>query len=424
MPKLQTPQGQGTAQDDLESADRLSHPQCDEVRPSCKKCEAYGMLCNYDLKCSDLQLSANGAIKVETLQASPCSENQTILSIINATPCLPLTDSQGSFNKCQQFSVQDLELLRRFHTRTLLTLGPAQSRHIYQNAYIKLTYSVRHIHSYLSSATDVDQHPFLLHIVLTLTLMHDRHLGVESNVQQSTAIAFHWSQGAALLNNKLSVGVAPSERDALWVCAGLLGALACSSIQASAPEEAWPLEQSSPSDLDWLKMCEGKRAIWKIADPLRADSIFHPIAPDFLRFRITPDSSILELQTLPLELLQLCNIDGASTQENNPYLASAFILAQLINIECNNNNIAMFLCFFGSIHSDYKRLLGQKDPCAMLLLAYWYAKVCQYKHWWIWRRAFLECQAICIYLRLYYGSDGNIMKLLQYPKTLCDQFER
>lgn len=82
-------------------------------------------------------------------------------------------------------------------------------------------------------------------------------------------MAYHWSQGAALLNRKLSIGIEPEERDALWACAGLLGALALSSISATTPEEAWPLKQTSPSDLDWLKMCEGKREIWKIADPRR-----------------------------------------------------------------------------------------------------------------------------------------------------------
>jgi hypothetical protein len=62
-----------------------------------------------------------------------------------------------------------------------------------------------------------------------------------------------------LLNDKLSTSIEPSERDALWACAGLLGALSFSSIQAKTPEEAWPLKPSSPSDLEWLKMSEGRR---------------------------------------------------------------------------------------------------------------------------------------------------------------------
>jgi hypothetical protein len=87
--------------------------------------------------------------------------------------------------------------------------------------------------------------------------MHEQHLSVGVGAERSIDIAFHWSRGAALLNSKLSAAIEPPERDALWACAGMLGVLAFSSIQAKTPEEAWPLKNSS-SDLGWLNLCEGK----------------------------------------------------------------------------------------------------------------------------------------------------------------------
>ncbi|MCJ1472113.1 hypothetical protein MMC13_000760 [Lambiella insularis] len=232
-------------------------------------------------------------------------------------------------------------------------------------------------------------------------------------------MAFHWSQGAALLNQKLSTGLDPSDRDPIWACAGLLGALTCSSIHAKTPEEAWPLKQSSSSDLDWLKMSEGKKAIWKIADPLRPDSVFHRVAPDFSQYASVSLSSMAELQKLPPELLQLCKLDDASKLEHNPYLVSASFLAQTINIECNSQTVGIFLSFFGCMHEDYRLLLAEKDPCAMLLLAYWYAKVSQCQQWWLWPRAYLECQSICRYLTCYHGNDSNILSAVRYPETIC-----
>jgi hypothetical protein len=251
-------------------------------------------------------------------------------------------------------------------------------------------------------------------------MMHDRYLGTESSIRQSTAIAFHWSRGAALLNNKLSANIDPSERDALWACAGLLGALAFSSIEAKTPEQAWPLKPSSLSDLDWLKMSEGKKEIWKIADPLRADSVFHPMVPDFLQYA-SPNSSSSsgsELQKLPNELIYLCRLNDTSMQNTNPYLASASFIAHTIDIECSTHNVGMFLSFFGCMHPHFKQLLGQRDPCALLLIAYWYVKMCQCQQWWIWRRASLECQAICRYLTLYHGGDGNILNAVRYLETI------
>jgi hypothetical protein len=179
-----------------------------------------------------------------------------------------------------------------------------------------------------------------------------------------------------------------------------------------------------PPDLNWLNMTEGEKVIWKIADPLRADSIFFPHVPDFMQYALSISSSGIELQNLPPELIQLCSIETASTQEDSPYLASVSVLAQVIKIQCNGHNLATFMCFLGRMYSDYKRLLEQKDPCALLLLAYWHAKMCEYKPWWIWPRAILECQAIYIYLKLYRGDKSNIMRLIQYPKMACDLIER
>jgi hypothetical protein len=252
--------------------------------------------------------------------------------------------------------------------------------------------------------------------VLTVTLFHEQHLGIGVGANQSTAIAFHWSQGAALLNSKLSCAIEPSERDALWACAAMLGALVFSSIQAKTPEEAWPL-WSSPSDLDWLTLCEGKKEIWKITNPMRKDSVFHSIIPNFLA---SPSAcSNTDLRKLPPELIELCRLDDIPLQEDNPYLEPAYFLAQMINMECNGQTVGLFLSFFGCISSNYKQLLKQKDSCAILLLAYWYAKMATYRQWWVSRRAVLECQAICKYLRLYHGHDNNILQALKFPETTC-----
>ena len=244
--------------------------------------------------------------------------------------------------------------------------------------------------------------------------MHDRYLGIES-VEQPTTIAYHWSQGAALMNKKLSSALEPSERDALWACAGMLSLLAFISFESRTPEESWPL-RSSPLDLEWLKLCAGKKEIWKIADPLRGDSVFHSLVPNFLG---EPSSCFdPKLLKLPHEVTQLCNLNDTNLREGNPYLAPACFLAQTIDTNCDNENLALFLSFFGQMQDDYKQLLKQKDPCALLLLAYWYAKMCQYRQWWVWPRTVLECQSICMYLRLHHAENECLIKALSFPDVI------
>lgn len=68
-----------------------------------------------------------------------------------------------------------------------------------------------------------------------------------------------------------------------------------------------------------------------------------------------------------------------------------------------------FLSFPVLMRPQFKALLKEKDARAMLLLAYWYAKVCE-SQWWIKTRAILECTAICRYLErcLKIDTDAGI----------------
>ena len=263
-----------------------------------------------------------------------------------------------------------------------------------------------------------DQHLFLMHAVLTLTLMHDRYLSTTPNTRLSNTEVFHRYQAIALFNSKLSGPVQPTERDALWATAVLLGMIVFSYTEAKAPEEIWPLKPPSALDINWLRMSDGWKEIWKITQPLRADSVFRALV---LEQKFLPASSTVSwLGALPSEFVKLYGLDATSTTDNNPYHAAASALAQTLNIDCDYSTIMNFLFFISRMRPDYKRLLERKDPRALLLLAYWYAKVCQYQHWWIWRRAALEGQAICIYLERYHQHETNIQKVLQFPKTMCN----
>jgi hypothetical protein len=67
----------------------------------------------------------------------------------------------------------------------------------------------------------------------------------------------------------------------------------------------------------------------------------------------------------------------------------------------------------------YASLLACKDARALLLLAYWYAKVSQcQQHWWVVRRAKMECLAICEYLERYHGRDEAVRKFLLSPRMV------
>lgn len=223
-----------------------------------------------------------------------------------------------------------------------------------------------------------------MHGVLTLTSMHDRHLSTTTITKRSATEEFHWYQAIDFFNYKLSAPIHPSERDALWAAAALLGILTLCHLDAKTPEEAWPLKEASALDLNWLKMTEGKNEVCKICEPSRIDSVFHPVSPEYLKSLAAPEVPVTAnspwerpvLEALSPDLINLCDLSNTSNAENNPYYTTAFSLAQVLNVDGYQSTIVNFLSFISHMDSAYKRLLERKDPCALLLLAYWYANVC------------------------------------------------
>jgi hypothetical protein len=202
----------------------------------------------------------------------------------------------------------------------------------------------------------------------------------------------------------------------------MLGTSAFADIKAKTLEEAWPFTPPSQHDLNWLRMSDGKKVVWKIADPLRPDSVFKGLAMD-LRQEIRPLPSIgEEMAVFPPQFTDFFDLNSESTPETNLYHAAASILAQIMLMEGARGTVLRCFSFISHMDPRYRALLERRDPRAMLLLAYWYAKVLEYGQWWIWRRAVLEGPAICLYFERVYPHDERLLQLSEVPKAVFDGF--
>jgi hypothetical protein len=106
-----------------------------------------------------------------------------------------------------------------------------------------------------ANESDWQQHPFLEHIVIALTLLHDRHLAGTDAISHKTLS--HWYHGTAKFKEVLMQPVKDESRDALWASAALMGAIQFATFEARTPEEAWPLKSCDTTDLQWLKISDG-----------------------------------------------------------------------------------------------------------------------------------------------------------------------
>ena len=251
-----------------------------------------------------------------------------------------------------------------------------------------------------------------MHLVQTVTLIHDRYLSSHSTNQTCTEI-YHLSRAVSLFNQKLSTPLQPSDCDALWAAACLLGIIAFSLIEDCAPEQAWPLKPPTAADLEWIRIGGGKSAISNIAKPLRPEGAFHSLMEHFVFTVSSP--TIPGVIGLPPMFDKLYDLE---LPENNPYYTALYTLAPLLHMECVQSTFHLFYSFTSLVDTDLKELLHRKDPRAMLLLAYWYALMVN-SQWWISRRAVIECRSICLYLERCCAGDVVIQELLEFPKMRC-----
>lgn len=349
----------------------------------------------------------------------------TILGVLNGS--LMVGRIPHAADPFDDLTSGDIDILSRFHTRTIPTLETSSTHGLYQAEILALTGQVcdpppPHARLRLPGSNvtaGASQHVFLMHLALGFTLMHDRHLVSSPPRPPSRAELAHFARGTALFNMKLSGTLTPSEKDAIWAAATLLGTSTLAGVDALSPEEAWPLRKSSGSDLDWLRMYDGKREIWRIADPTRPDCCLRLLCQEIEMVCQNMLMTEPGLERLPVELCRLLDLHGHANHASNPYRFPASILNNLMAMKSSETSILPFLSFITLMQADFRQLVVDKDPYALILLAYWFAEFSQHHAWFVWRRSVLECQSICLYLARHHGGIDHLDAILEHPRRTC-----
>lgn len=392
--------------------------QCDEVRPSCGKCDAYGVVCNYRRDVPDLHVaSEKGQWRTGTLEGAADGGTGVSPSGSSSPPLgLPLATAFISADEtsCLPIDAPSAEFLNLFRLCSATTLGGPAMREVCESHIMQLAFSVSPaaLGDLPRTGSNTTQSPLLMHAALALAASHHRYLRNPRLTKGSASEIHHWAQCTALFNSKISSPIRPQDRDLLWTASINLGVVEFASLDAANPEEAWPLRpEPDTSDLRWIRFSAGKRAVWEATNPLREGSIFRPMAGDYARLHAPLPSS--GMHNVPLVLQQLCGIDEASTAGNNPYYTAVQALSALAGVPEDSLSPVRALAFITHITPNYSALLERKDPVALLLLALWYAGAGSLA-WWIERRAEVEGRSICLYLERYYWYEDAIMDVLPW----------
>jgi hypothetical protein len=259
-------------------------------------------------------------------------------------------------------------------------------------------------------------------------MMHDRYISTDPNKQPSRREAYHWSHALSAFNQQLSQVPQGEEQTALLTTASVLGLLTFSQIEAETPEDAWPLAPPSPSDLTWLKMSDGKKEVFKLTQKSEAES-----SPLFKKLSYIYTDQLLPISTalkksavegdFPPEIYSIYDLNPTSvTDDDNPPSPlkwAAGRLAQVLSPTTPPTCVVFgFLYMISVMRPDFKYLLEQKEPRALLLMAWWFAKVSRLGLWWLERRSRLEGLSICLYLEKAFPEDVEMMRMLEYPRSI------
>lgn len=253
-----------------------------------------------------------------------------------------------------------------------------------------------------------------MHMILSLTLMHDAFLASDNpeiSAKHTHASLQHWNTATVLFNKVLSRPIEPQSRDALWATAALIGSNVFAYVEATDVEESWPLKPSDPNDLDWLKLSEGKKAVWKIAEPNRPDSVFNEIAKEHNYTVVPMWVKENDLSRIPVDAKRLFSIDETSTVRSNPYHLPLLILSRLQDMTPTHDNVLSFLYFLGYMTAEFRNLLEVKDARALLLLGWWFKKLEYSELWWLKKRANIEGKGIQIWLERWYGGEKGLSQM-------------
>lgn len=232
-------------------------------------------------------------------------------------------------------------------------------------------------------------------------------------------------------------------------------------VEAKSPEEAWPLRSPSPADLSWFKLCDGQKLVAELTDPLRVNSAFCLPAKEMCDMcswltglgMATTESKERPAKGLPGGFEKFFGLsssrpmspssisndsntdaggpdyhqennsgeersDGFKNIDNNPYYAAAKLATEIFHLDLDEENFLVHICFVRVLDQQFRDLLIGKDEKAMLLLLYWYAKICDRRVWWLWKQSCTEGLAICRYLERAWTASGDEegLALLEMPR--------
>ncbi|KAJ4375291.1 hypothetical protein N0V83_002377 [Neocucurbitaria cava] len=185
----------------------------------------------------------------------------------------------------------------------------------------------------------------------------------------------------------------------VWATGVFLGAASFWYVESPDVNEVWPLKPSDPSDLTWMKLGEGKKTLWRVADPTRPESLFSTIIREKPCSTLPDWMETSNTSRISPRVKQALDISPASTVENNVYHLPAIMLSRIQDLRLTQENALKFLYITAFVTPEFLALLESKDKRSVFILGWWFKMMRDGELWWMARRAKVEGEAIRVWLQ-------------------------
>lgn len=156
--------------------------------------------------------------------------------------------------------------------------------------------------------------------------MHDRHLNAPVTKRPSVLEATSWYKATCAFNTQLRQPLSVDQQASVWAASAILGTMVFCHDDARIPEEAWPLKPASDSDLQWLRMSDGKKQVYALTQALASHQTYAPLT-EALPQALLPATCMTLVprsDSLPVAFSEVYGLNDWCEGSDNPYESAAF----------------------------------------------------------------------------------------------------
>ncbi|KAL2815219.1 hypothetical protein BDW59DRAFT_16797 [Aspergillus cavernicola] len=373
--------------------------KCDERKPACLRCENYGASCIYPPTPKPSQTNSSP----ENMTVSPSNRLSSLSISDMVTRVRDAMSGElafaprviGNQDEVLKIAMNSFQFFLKSSTDTI---GPPLIRQVMRREMIHVAFD----------------NPYLMYTILGCGILHMNRIcpGSES---RELAEAYFWQQALGLYSRALQCNVDDKNVN------GLISACMLMGITSIIPpkfeiQDSWVFS-GRHSDLNWLAIQGGLNAILKVAAKYVPGSIWGTPFGQNNKF----ETKLFQYEIkqgregLHPALADLCGIDEFTSAETSPYYFPLKVLSPYLELEANAQNAAHCTTWMGRLDAQFVNLCRQRDPRALVLLAYWMGLMCTLSKWqpWVEGRVRQECIAVCIYLESM--EDPVILPFLEFP---------